>query len=59
MVGFLLAVGKGRERPEAVKELLAAAAPRTARVETAPAKGLFLHKVFYREIPCSTTSRRT
>ena len=47
MVGFLLAVGKGRERPEAVTELLDAAAPRTARVETAPARGLFLHKVFY------------
>ncbi|MGN0855622.1 MAG: tRNA pseudouridine(38-40) synthase TruA [Kiritimatiellia bacterium] len=51
MVGFLLAVGKGREKPEAVRELLAAAAPRTARVETAPARGLFLHKVFYSAIP--------
>ena len=50
-VGFLLAVGKGRERPEAVTELLDAAAPRTARVETAPARGLFLHKVFYGKIP--------
>ena len=48
MVGFLLAVGKGNERPSAVKELLAAKAPRTARVETAPARGLFLWKVFYR-----------
>ena len=47
MVGFLLSVGKGNERPEAVKELLEAAAPRTARVETAPARGLFLWKVFY------------
>ena len=47
MVGFLLSVGKGNERPEAVKELLKAAAPRTARVETAPARGLFLWKVFY------------
>ena len=47
MVGFLMAVGKGRERPQAVKELLDAAAPRTARVETAPARGLFLWKVFY------------
>lgn len=51
MVGFLLAVGKGREKPEAVKELLDTAAPRTARVETAPARGLFLHKVFYSKIP--------
>ena len=47
MVGFLLAVGKGHEKPEAVRELLAAATPRTARVETAPARGLFLWRVFY------------
>lgn len=48
MVGFLISVGKGNEKPEAVKELLDAAAPRTARVETAPARGLSLWKVFYR-----------
>ena len=48
MAGFLLAVGLGREAPGAVKELLDAALPRTARVETAPAKGLHLAKVFYR-----------
>ena len=59
MVGFLLAVGKGRERPEAVKELLAAAAPRTARVETAPSKGLFLHQVFYGKIPVASTIRKS
>ena len=47
MVGFLLSVGKGNEKPEAVKELLDNHPPRTARVETAPARGLFLHKVFY------------
>ncbi|MBO7237477.1 MAG: tRNA pseudouridine(38-40) synthase TruA [Kiritimatiellae bacterium] len=47
MAGFLLSVGKGNEKPEAVKELLDAAAPRTARVETAPPRGLFLWKVFY------------
>ena len=47
MVGFLLAVGKGNEKPAAVKELLAAKTPRTARVETAPSRGLFLWKVFY------------
>ena len=47
MVGFLLSVGKGNERPEAVRELLEAKAPRTARVETAPPRGLFLWKVFY------------
>lgn len=48
MAGFLISVGKGNERPEAVKEILDAAAPRTARVETAPPRGLFLWKVFYR-----------
>ena len=47
MVGFLISVGKGNEKPEAVKELLEAKAPRTARVETAPSRGLFLQKVFY------------
>ena len=47
MVGFLIAVGKGNEKPEAVKELLDAKAERTARVETAPSRGLFLWKVFY------------
>lgn len=47
MVGFLIAVGKGHEKPEAVKELLDAHTPRTARVETAPGRGLFLWKVFY------------
>jgi len=51
MVGFLISVGKGNERPEAVRELLEAKAPRTARVETAPARGLFLWRVFYREVP--------
>ena len=50
MVGFLIAVGKGNEKPEAVKDLLDAKSPRTARVETAPARGLFLWKVFYRRI---------
>ena len=59
MAGFMLSVGKGNERPEAVRELLDAAAPRTARVETAPARGLFLWKVFYKEKQCYTTSRST
>ena len=57
MVGFLISVGKGNERPEAVKDLLDAAAPRTARVETAPSRGLFLWQVFYKELKCCTTSR--
>lgn len=47
MVGFLIAVGKGNEKPEAVRELLEAKTPRTARVETAPGRGLFLWRVFY------------
>jgi tRNA U38,U39,U40 pseudouridine synthase TruA len=47
MVGFLISVGKGNEQPIAVKELLGAKAPRTARVETAPSQGLFLWRVFY------------
>lgn len=47
MAGFLISVGKGSEQPEAVKELLDAAQKRTARVETAPGKGLTLWKVFY------------
>ncbi len=50
MVGFLLSVGRGKEKPEAVKELLAEHPPRTARVETAPARGLFLWKVFYKKV---------
>ena len=48
MVGFLLSVGKGNEKPEAVTEMLDAAAPRTARVQTAPGKGLFLWRVWYK-----------
>ncbi len=50
MAGFLISVGKGNERPEAVRELLERHEPRTARVETAPARGLFLWKVFYRKL---------
>lgn len=48
MVGFLLRVGSGREKPEAVKEILAYAEPRSARVPSAPAAGLFLWRVWYR-----------
>jgi tRNA pseudouridine38-40 synthase len=51
MVGFLISVGKGNEKPSAVAELLAAKSPRTARVETAPSRGLFLWQVFYRNFP--------
>ncbi|MFO7937249.1 MAG: tRNA pseudouridine(38-40) synthase TruA [Kiritimatiellia bacterium] len=47
MVGFLIRVGLGAEEPEAVKELLSEHPPRTARVPTAPARGLFLWQVWY------------
>jgi tRNA pseudouridine38-40 synthase len=48
MAGFLLRVGEGAEPPEAVRELLAKAAARTARVPSAPPQGLFLWRVWYR-----------
>jgi len=47
MAGFLISVGRGAEPPDAVRELLEAKTPRTARVETAPPQGLVLWKVFY------------
>ena len=59
MVGFLISVGKGNEKPSAVKELLRAKTPRTARVETAPSRGLFLWKVFYRETGRKDPRRKT
>ena len=47
MVGFLLRVGEGAEPPEAVRDLLASCEPRKARVPSAPARGLFLWRVWY------------
>ncbi len=47
MAGFLVRVGLGEEKPEAVRDLLRDVPPRTARVPTAPGRGLFLQKVFY------------
>ncbi len=47
MVGFLLRVGEGAEKPEAVSELLASRAPRKARVPSAAPHGLFLWRVWY------------
>jgi len=47
MVGFLMRVGEGAEKPEAVSELLESCAPRKARVPSAPAQGLFLWRVWY------------
>ena len=59
MVGFLISVGKGNEKPEAVRELLEAKTPRTARVETAPGRGLFLWKVFYGKSGSEALRRKT
>jgi tRNA pseudouridine38-40 synthase len=47
MVGFLMRVGEGAEKPEAVAELLKSCAPRKARVPSAAAHGLFLWRVWY------------
>lgn len=44
--GFLISVGEGKEKPEAVVEVMNSRV-RTSRVETAPARGLFLWQVFY------------
>lgn len=44
--GALYAVGRGRLTPEDIKEILESK-ERTHRIVTAPAKGLFLDKVFY------------
>lgn len=46
LVGVLVSVGEGRLTPEEVKRLLAGRV-RTAAIQTAPAHGLFLEKVFY------------
>ena len=48
MVGFLLRVGTGDEKPETVTELLEAPDTRTARVPSAPGRGLFLWRVWYK-----------
>lgn len=46
LAGFLIRVGKGELQPGVAHEILASRT-RTARVPTAPAKGLFLWKVTY------------
>ena len=46
IAGFLIAVGTGKERPEAVDEIFTMGV-RTARVESAPPQGLFLWRVWY------------
>lgn len=47
LAGVLVSVGEGKLSPEAVRAILASKV-RTAAVQTAPAQGLFLVKVFYR-----------
>lgn len=47
LVGFLLRVGAHQEPPENVLGLLVPGSPRTARVPSAPACGLFLWHVWY------------
>jgi tRNA pseudouridine38-40 synthase len=47
LVGALVAVGQGKATPEEVAAILRSR-ERTHRVETAPAQGLFLEKVFYK-----------
>lgn len=48
MVGALVFVGRNRLPPEAIRDMLEAR-NRLACKDTAPARGLFLKKVFYRE----------
>ena len=48
LIGALEAAGRGKLRPEECGELLAAK-DRSAAPETAPARGLFLDKVFFEE----------
>ena len=46
MTGALYAVGRGRLTPEDIREIIDSK-ERTHRIVTAPARGLFLDKVFY------------
>jgi tRNA pseudouridine38-40 synthase len=50
LVGTMLDVGRGRIRPDAIPSILAARS-RAAAGPTAPARGLFLHSVEYKEQP--------
>ena len=47
MVGSMIDVGLGRIAPQEISEILQTN-KRTARVVSAPAKGLIMEKVFYR-----------
>jgi len=60
LVGVLVAVGENRLTSQRVAEILQGST-RTAEVQTAPAQGLFLVKVFYpkcRPLPVETSSER-
>ena len=46
LVGYLVHIGLGYARPEEVREVLAAKS-RSLAADSAPAKGLFLAKVFF------------
>jgi tRNA pseudouridine38-40 synthase len=46
IAGALYAVGRGRLTPDDIAEILESK-KRTHRIVTAPAKGLFLDRVFY------------
>jgi len=48
MVGFLIRIGEGAEKPKAVAELLTSCEPRKARVPSAPPNGLYLWRVWYK-----------
>jgi len=58
MVGFLVRVGLGEEKPSAVSDMLRDLPPRTARVPTAVGRGLFLWQVYYRAVPGCSPSKR-
>lgn len=47
LVGYLLRVGSGKESAETIPQLLEPGNPRTARVPSAPAQGLYLWQVWY------------
>ncbi len=51
MVGTLIEVGRGKRRPEEISQILEKK-QRSAAGHTAPAHGLYLHRLFYRDIDC-------
>jgi tRNA pseudouridine38-40 synthase len=52
LAGFLIRVGQGAEKPETASSILGSRL-RTARVPTAAPQGLFLWKVFYKQVSCA------